>query len=96
MQTDRTEKTCDLFINHEQDRFIGRAMNLFIKVKICAIMRGLKVILGLNSQTRPNALYAETVVGLQLCPYRAKGSVYCLISEFKKRHERMQLQKSNN
>jgi len=73
MQTGRSEETCDIFINNEQDRFIGRAMNLFIKVKICAIMRGLKVILGLNSQTRPNAVYAESVVGLQLCPYLAKG-----------------------
>ena len=33
----------------------GLYINLFIKVKICAILRGFKVILGFNSQTRENA-----------------------------------------
>ena len=33
------------------------------------------------------ALYAEPVEGLQMCPYPAKGSVYCLISELKKARE---------
>jgi len=79
MQTGRSEETCDILINHEQDRFIGRAMNLFIKVKICAIMCGINMILGFNYQTRPNALYAATVVGVKMCPYAAKGKVYCLI-----------------
>jgi len=83
MQTDRTEKTWDLFINHEQDRFIGRTMNLFIKVKICAIMRGLKVILGLNSQIRLNALCVICRTGRRLTNVSVSGKGFGILSNFR-------------
>ena len=44
-----------------------------IKVKICAILRGLKVILGFNSQMRENEFYAASVVCMKTRPYAAKG-----------------------
>ena len=53
-------------------------INLVIKVEICAFLCGFNVILGFNSEVRPNAYYAATAVYVQMrsMRQRVKGVIF--------------------